>query len=868
MEQFSMATRYDASQTESKWYSRWEEAGLFAPDGDASKPVYSITIPPPNITGSLHMGHALVYSVQDMLGRYQRLRGKRVLILPGQDHAGIATQSVVDKQLRKEGTSAAQIGREKFVERVWEWRKESGDTIIYQFRTLGMAFDWSRLRFTLDERYAQAVLKVFIDWFERGLIFRGKRVVNWDPKLQTSVSDIETLRDVRRGKLYHIRYPFEDGSGEVVIATTRPETMLADVAVAVHPSDTRYKGLIGKHLILPLVGRRIPLIEDIYPDPAFGTGAVKITPAHDPNDYQVGIRHELDMPVILDPRARISLEGPYFGLDRNEARRQIVRDLEQQGFLVKVEDHDVPLTISDRSGEVIEPLLSEQWFCDQPKLAQRVIDAAKSGEVEFFPERYQRIFLDWMENIREWCVSRQLWWGHRIPIYYTEEGEAFAALSWDEAQQKAGDKKKIVRQDEDVMDTWFSSGLWPFATLGWPEQTDDLATFYPTSVLVTDRNIINLWVARMMMMGYDLTGQKPFAHVAITATVMREDGRRMSKSLGTGIDPMEVIEAIGADALRWTLLSQSGENQEIRYAERKTEEARNFANKIWNATRFVLMNVEATPEEPKELEPIDKWLLSRLYATEQTVRSAYDSYNLQEAGQALYRFFWSNVCDWYLEISKSRLQDETKRSTPQWVLLTSFDAFLKMLHPVMPHLTEELHSHLPLRNKSELLMGAQWPELPSRFQQPQVEAEVERVFEVTVALRALRAILDIAAMRPVPIAYYEGDLGAGADVLASQAWVQELRRGRPEGEKFISASAAGVDLHLPVTGLIDAPKLMADLERDEKKLTAEKEQCEQRLSNPSFVDRAKPEAVEKERTRLAELEARLESIRRRRELFD
>jgi valyl-tRNA synthetase len=866
MEQFSMATRYDASQTESKWYARWEESGLFAPDGDLTKPVYSITIPPPNITGSLHMGHALVYSIQDMLGRYQRLRGKRVLILPGQDHAGIATQSVVDKQLRKEGSSAAQIGREKFVERVWSWRKESGDTIIRQFRTLGLAFDWSRLRFTLDEQYADAVLKVFIDWFERGLIFRGKRVVNWDPKLQTSVSDIETIRDVRRGKLYHVRYPFEDGSGYVEIATTRPETMLADVAVAVHPSDTRYRGLIGKLLILPLVGRRIPLIEDIYPDPAFGTGAVKITPAHDPNDYQVGIRHDLEMPVILDPHARISMEGPYFGLDRNEARRQIVHDLEEQGFLVKIEDYDVPLTISDRSGEVIEPLLSEQWFCDQPKLAQRVIDAARNGEVGFFPERYQRIFLDWMENIREWCLSRQLWWGHRIPVYYTETEEPVAAMSWEEAQRKAGDRK-IVRQDDDVLDTWFSSGLWPFATLGWPAETEDLKAYYPTSVLVTDRNIINLWVARMMMMGYDLTGQKPFSDVAITATVMREDGRRMSKSLGTGIDPMDVIAAVGADALRWTLLSQSGENQEIRYAERRTEEARNFANKIWNATRFVLMNVTSAPNEPKELEPIDRWLLSRLYSTEQTVRTAYDGYNLQEACQALYKFFWGNVCDWYLEISKSRLQDEAQRSTPQWVLLTCFEAFLKMLHPVMPHLTEELYSHLPLAGKGELLMASRWPELPERFHEPTVEAEVERVFEVTVALRALRAALEIPAMRAIPVAYYEGDLGAGVSIVSSQAWVEELKPGKPEGEKFISAPATGVVLHVPITGLIDAPKLLADMERDEKKLTAEKAGCEQRLGNPSFVERAKPEAVEKERARLADIEARLASIASRRELL-
>ncbi|WP_227625092.1 valine--tRNA ligase [Fimbriimonas ginsengisoli] len=862
-----MPTRYDASSTEAKWYERWEAAGLFQPDPDSSKPVYTITIPPPNITGSLHMGHALCYPLQDLLGRYRRMRGDSVLILPGQDHAGIATQSVVDKQLRKEGSSAAHIGREKFVERVWEWRKESGDTILNQFRALGCAFDWSRSRFTLDPAYHDAVLKVFVDWFERGLIFRGKRVVNWDPKLKTSVSDIETERQVIRGKLYHVRYPFADGSGHVVIATTRPETMLADVAVAVHPSDKRYEGLVGKTLILPLVNREIPLVADMYPDPAFGTGAVKITPAHDANDYQVGVRHNLPMPVILDETAHISMEGPYFGMDRNEARKAIVADLEAGGFLEKIDDHEIAVVISDRSKEVIEPLLSEQWFCDQPKLAEPVIDAVKRGEVKFHPERYEAIFLAWMENIREWCISRQLWWGHRIPVWYTAEGEAFAGLNQEDAQRKAGDKP-LVRQDDDVLDTWFSSGLWPFATLGWPENTADLKRFYPTSTLVTDRNIINLWVARMMMMGYDLTGEKPFSDVVIYATVLREDGRRMSKSLGTGIDPMEIINTLGADALRYTLLSQTGENQDLRYSERKTEEARNFANKIWNATRFVLMNVDQTPQEPSNLEPVDQWLLSRLSQTEAEVRAAYDGYDEQGACQALYRFFWGDVCDWYIEVSKPRLNDETQRQTPQWVLLQAFDAFLKMLHPVMPHLTEELYSHLPIGDKAPFLMSAPWPVLPDSFRQPEAEATIERVFEATRTLRALRAGLDLAAMKPVPVAYYEGDLGGAEQVLASQAWVEELRRGRPpEGERFVSAAAAGIDVHLPITGLVDVEKLLGTIDREVAKREAEVTKLEAQLLNPQFIERAKPEAIEKLRANLDEHQAALARLRERRALF-
>jgi valyl-tRNA synthetase len=870
MDLSAMPTRYDATATESKWYARWEAAGLFAPAADETKPVYCVTIPPPNITGSLHMGHALCYPLQDMLGRFERLRGKRVLILPGQDHAGIAAQSVVDKQLRKEGSSAAQIGREAFVERAWAWRRESGDTILNQFRALGCAFDWSRSRFTLDEGYAEAVLRVFIDWFERGLIFRGKRVVNWDPKLQTSVSDIETERAMVKGKLYHIRYPYADGSGHVVIATTRPETMLADVAVAVHPSDERYKDKVGQKLILPLVGRDIPLIADLYPDPEFGTGAVKITPAHDPNDYQVGVRHGLEMPVILDARARVTAPGPYEGMDRKEAREAIVADLEAQGFLEKIEDHDIALVISDRSKDVIEPLLSEQWFCDQPKLAQPVIEAVRRGEVKFTPERYRDIFLAWMENIREWCISRQLWWGHRIPVYYTEDGEAFAALSWDDAQAKAGDKP-IVRQDDDVLDTWFSSGLWPFATLGWPERTADLETFYPTSTLITDRNIINLWVARMMMMGYDLVGAKPFGDVMIYATVLNEKGQRMSKSLGTGVDPMGVIETLGADVLRYTLLSQTGENQDIRYSDRKNEESRNFANKIWNATRFVLMNVEEVPTRPSEFATVDRWLLSRLAATEAAVRSGYEAFDIQSVCQELYRFFWGDVCDWYIEVSKSRLSDPAERATPQWVLLTAFDAFLKMLHPVMPHLTEELYSFLPrLSAESEgagFLMSSAWPDDLEQFRDEDAESRVERVFEAVRTLRALRASLDIPAMRTIPAAYYEGDLGPEAAILRSQAWIEDLRAGKPEGERALSATAGGIEVHLPITGLVDVDKLLAGLDREEAKLTEDRDKLAARLENPQFVERAKPEIIERDRALLAELESKLEKVAERRRLF-
>ena len=859
-----LSTRYDASSVESKWYQAWQDAGLFKPGlGDRR---YTITIPPPNITGSLHMGHALCYGLQDLLGRYKRLRGYSVLILPGQDHAGIATQSVVTKQLKKEGVEAFQIGRDKFVERVWQWRTESGDTILRQFRSLGCAFDWDRERFTLDDRYVQAVLKVFIEWYEKGLIYRGLRVVNWDPILKTSVSDIETERRVTRGKLYHIRYPFKDNSGHLTIATTRPETMLADVAVAVHPKDKRYTELIGKTLVLPLVGRELPLIADEYPDPEFGTGAVKITPGHDANDFEVGQRHKLETLVVFDETAKVNdLGGAYKGLDRVKARERIVADLEEQGFLERTEDHEIALVVSTRSNEPVEPMASEQWFVSQTQLAAPAIKAVTEGRVRFVPERYTSVYLDWMNNIRDWCVSRQLWWGHRIPVYYTEDDAPFAALSWEDAQKKAGDKK-IVRQDEDVLDTWFSSGLWPFATLGWPEQTDDLKAHYPTDVLVTARDIIYLWVARMMMMGLDFVKEVPFRDVYIYATVLTEDGKRMSKSLGTGVDPMDVIGTKGADALRYTLFSQTGYNQDIRYSDRRTEEARNFCNKIWNASRFVFMNLEGYEHaRPQQLQVVDEWILSRLARTERTVRESYEAYDVQSACQALYQFFWSELCDWYIEISKGRLADPSLRHAPQWVLVTCLDAFLRMMHPVMPHITEEVYSHLPVPGKSALLMQATWPEQAGTVNE-RAENLVESWLETTRALRALRAELGLAAMKAVSAAYYEGDLGDGAAVVAGQAWIEDLRKGRPEG-KFVSTSIPGIDLHVPTEGLIDEPSELLRIAGQIAKTEQELTKLEQRLNNPQFVERAKPEVVEKERATANDLRDVIAKLESRKKLF-
>ncbi len=868
MNLIELPTRYDASTVEQKWYSLWESSGLFEPHSDPARPIYSITIPPPNITGSLHMGHALCYPIQDALGRYRRLRGDSVLVLPGQDHAGIATQSVVAKQLKSEGQNPAAMGRDAFVERVWEWRKESGDTILQQLRRLGCAFDWTRQRFTLDDDYASAVIRVFVDWFDRGYVYLGERVVNWDPVLETSVSDIETERVVTKGKLFHVRYPFADGSGHLVVATTRPETMLGDVAVAVHPSDKRYTALIGNMLVLPLVGREIPLIADTYPDPEFGTGAVKITPAHDANDFEVGVRHNLPMPVIFDSKGKVNeLGGVYSGFDRREARKRIVADLEAAGLLERVDDHEIALTVSERSGEPIEPMLREEWFVKQAEFAELASKVVTGDQIRFIPDRYKGIFLEWLGELRDWNVSRNLWWGHRIPVYYAEDGTFTAAVNQQEAAKKLG--KPIVRQDERVLDTWFSSGLWPFATLGWPNATEDLKAFYPTSALVTSREILFLWVARMVMMGLDFAKDIPFRDVYIYATVLTESGKRMSKSLGTGVDPMEIIESKGADALRYTLFSQTGYNQDIRYSEKRTDDARNFCNKIWNASRFIFMHCDEAPSKPDSLEDVDRWLLSRLAEAVNTARAAYDSYNLQEVCAILYRFFWNELCDWYIEVSKKRL--EAAELAPKWVLIQSLEAFLTMMHPIMPHITEEIYSHLPGEQKAEYLMSSDWPSPSEGNRDTAAEAKVERAFAITRAVRALRAEMGLSPGKAIPLIYLDGNCQGIDDIIQGQSWVQEVIFGKPpEGESCLYANDSGVEIHLPMGEEMDANRTAGELERLTKELASidlDVVALANRLSNPQFVERAKPEIVADVRNQMTELTDRRAKLEERKRLF-
>jgi valyl-tRNA synthetase len=858
----TLSTRYDPKQVEQKWYTRWEQNGLFAPRGEGEP--YCITIPPPNVTGSLHMGHALCYSVQDVLGRWMRMQGRQVLILPGMDHAGIATHKVVEAQLKTEGLNRFDMGREAFVERVWQWKEESGGTILRQFKRLGFAFDWSRERFTMDAAYHDAVLDVFIDWFQRGLIYRGKRVVNWDPGLRTSVSDIEMHDEVRHGKLYHVRYPFEDGSGSITIATTRPETMLADVAVAVNPKDARYVGLVGKKVILPLVRCAIPLIADEYPDPEFGTGAVKITPAHDPNDFLVGQRMGLDfndpkqVPVCIGEDGRIHFPGsPYDGLDRFEARKRIVADLEAEGYLEKVEDYDIPLKISDRSGQVIEPLLSEQWFCSMHSLAAPAIVAVRSKKIKFTPERYSDVYLRWMEDIRDWCLSRQLWWGHRIPIYYDDECKPIAAKSEADAMAIAGGP---VTQDPDVLDTWFSSALWPFATLGWPEKTDDLAKFYPSNVLVTARDIIYLWVARMIMDGLDRVDEIPFHDVYIYATVLTEDGKRMSKSLGTGLDPLEYIDSFGADAMRFALLIQTGHNQEIRFGEKRIEEARNFCNKIWNASRFALMHLNG--EAPSKIAPErleDKWILSRMSFCGASVEAALREYNMMEACKALHDFFWSEFCDWYIELAKHRL--ESGEAAPRAIIRNILDRFCKWAHPFMPHITDEIWHMLPGVDPDAFLDYSDWPVGGERDES--AESEMARNQEIVRAIRSLRQDAGITPKQTLPLLFASGD-NFDAEIVRSQTWFGNIDRSTPEGAS-VGTVAEGVEFKLPLAGLIDKGKELARLDREEEKISRDLDSTLRRLNNPEFTHRAKPEVVQRDRQTAADLQEKLAKLAERRD---
>ncbi|KGK91218.1 valyl-tRNA synthetase [Desulfosporosinus sp. HMP52] len=868
-----MATAYDSSSVESKWYQYWEENGFFHEEVNMEKPMFSIVMPPPNVTGALHLGHAMDSTIQDILTRFKRMQGFNTLWVPGTDHAGIATQAKVEGQLAKEGTSRHELGREKFLERVWDWKAQYGGRITQQLRRLGSSCDWERERFTMDEGCSKAVREAFVDLYSKGLIYRGNYIVNWCPKCHTTISDIEVEHNDRDGNLYHLRYPVKDSDEALVVATTRPETMLGDTAVAVHPEDERYRHLIGKTLILPLMDREIPIIADDYVDQEFGTGAVKITPAHDPNDFEMGLRHNLPQIIVMDKDAKMNeFAGKYQGMDRFEARKAVVADLKDSGVLVKIDPHAHAVGECYRCTTIIEPLVSKQWFVKMEPLAKPAIEVVRDGRLEFVPERFDKIYLGWMENIRDWCISRQLWWGHRIPVWYCEKcGAEICAKEDPSGCPTCGSEN--LRQDPDVLDTWFSSGLWPFSTLGWPEKTPELEKFYPTSVLVTGRDIIFFWVARMIFMAMEFMKEVPFPKVMIHGLVLDAQGRKMSKSLGNGVDPIEVIEQYGADTLRFMLITGNTPGNDLRFHPERLEATRNFSNKIWNASRYVLLNLEDYQEGPRgELALADRWILTRYASTVENVTKALENFDLGEAGRLLYEFIWNEFCDWYIELTKPRLynkEDVLARHTAQSVLLEVLEGTLRLLHPFMPFLTEEIWQNFPVAGKS--IMTQPWPEIPA-YQDTVAEGNMTLLMEAIKAIRNIRAEMKVAPGQKVEIIMLAADKNQRAVLENGKADILKLAGGAsvelfeslPEKpSQSASAVLGGVEIYLPLKGMMDLGKEIARLEKEISLAIQEQQVLETKLNNPGFTNKAPAPVVAKERERLEALLVRKVTLEER-----
>ena len=857
---------YEPQEVEDRLYAHWEELGCFKADNKSKKEPFTVVIPPPNVTGQLHMGHAMDETIQDILIRYKKLRGYETLWLPGTDHAGIATQIKVEEMLRKEGLTRYDLGREAFLERVWAWKEKYGSTIINQLKKLGSACDWSRERFTMDEGCSAAVRKVFVDLYEKGLIYQGNRIINWCPNCKTALSDVEVEYTEKEGRLWHIEYKVKDSDEVVVCATTRPETMLGDTGIAVNPNDKRYTHLVGKTAILPLVGREIPIFADDYVEMEFGTGCVKVTPSHDPDDFEMGQRHGLDFILVIDENGRMTEGcGKYAGMDRYEARRAIVEDLEAQGLLRKVEELPHNVGVCYRCGTDVEPMTSTQWFVKMKPLAQPAIEAVRKGDIRFVPSRFENTYFNWMENVRDWCISRQLWWGHRIPAFYCDTcGKMFVSR---EDLTVCPDCGAPVRQDEDVLDTWFSSALWPFSTLGWPEKTDDLAYFYPTSTLVTGYDIIFFWVARMIFSGLEHMGQKPFSDVLIHGLVRDAQGRKMSKSLGNGVDPLEIIKLYGADALRFTLITGNSPGNDTRFSADKVEAARNFANKIWNASRFVLMNleVENTALPPlSQLEPEDKWILSKMNRLVEEVTENLESYDLGVALSKLYDFFWDSFCDWYIELCKARLfaEDDNPQAklTAQSVLAHVLFVALRLLHPFMPFITEELYLSLPHEKTS--IMFESWPKPDDALRFSADEADMEKIMGAINAIRARRSEMNVPPSRRAAlfIETKEHDLfAAGIPFFQRLAGISEVSFEQPPAD-VVTIVTDGARLFIPLGDLVDFGAELARLQNEKKKLHKEIERAGSKLNNPGFLAKAPAEVVEEEKTKLGKFTAMLEKV--------
>lgn len=861
-----LASKYDPKDVEDRLYAKWEKNGYFRAGDDPRKENFSIVIPPPNVTGQLHMGHALDETMQDILVRWKRMQGYNVLWQPGTDHASIATEVKLVEQLAKEGLTKEEIGRDAFMERAWAWKEKYAGRIIEQLKKLGASCDWDRTRFTMDEGLSKAVEKVFIYLYEKGLIYKSSKIINWCPECGTSISDAEVEYEDQPGFFWHIRYPYKDGSGSIEIATTRPETLLGDTAVAVNPEDDRYKDSVGKLLVLPLVGREIPVIADDYVDREFGTGAVKITPAHDPNDFEVGLRHHLEQICILNDDGTIGNKGgKYAGMERYAARKAIVKDLEEQGFLVSVEPHSHHVGTHDRCHTVVEPMVKPQWFVKMDELAKPAIDVLKNGELNFYPERYGKIYLHWMENIRDWCISRQLWWGHRIPAYYCPECGHMVVAS-EKPRQCPECGCKVMNQDEDCLDTWFSSALWPFSTLGWPEETEEFKRYYPTSALVTGYDIIFFWVARMVFSGLEYTGKCPFKDVLMHGIVRDSQGRKMSKSLGNGIDPLEVIDQYGADALRFMLVSGNAPGNDMRYYDEKVEACRNFANKIWNATRFILMNQkEELPQElsAQELTAADRWILSKVNTLAAQVTESMNKYDLGIAADKLETFFWEEFCDWYIEMVKARLYAEPcpDRTAAMWTLWTVLGCALRLLHPFMPFITEELYSYI--RPEEETIMYAAWPQYREDWSFPQDAEEVEAMKEAIRGIRNVRTQMNVPPKQKAEVIFVSEDAHTrsiferGASFLAPLAFASEVKV--QENTDGISETAVSIPLQkaaafIPLEQLVDLDKERARLQKENARLEQEISRTSKKLSNAGFVSKAPAAVVEEERKKLAKYE--------------
>lgn len=855
-----MQTKYEPQKFEKEIYKNWEEGGYFKAMVNENKKPFTIVMPPPNITGKLHLGHALNNTIQDIIIRYKRMQGYEACWIPGTDHASISTEAKVVEKIKNEGKSKDELGRDKFLEECWDWTEEYGGTIKRQLRTVGVSCDWDRDSFTMDKNLTRAVRKVFKKMYDEGLIYRGNRIVNWDPEAKTALSDAEVYHKDQEGHLWYIKYFFEDSDDFITIATTRPETMLGDLAVAVNPEDERFKDKIGKNLILPLVGRKIPLIEDSYVDMEFGTGCVKITPSHDPNDFEVGKRHKLGQCVVIDEGAKIKEGyGKYSGLDRYDARKLMIEDLEKENLLVKTETIEHAVGYSERTNVVIEPLISKQWFVKMEDLAKDAIEVYKNGDLNLIPDSLGKTYMNWLENIRDWCISRQLWWGHRLPVFYTEDGEII--VSEDDPDENGYLDGKKVTQEEDTLDTWFSSALWPFATLGWPEETEDYKYFFPTDILVTGYDIIFFWVIRMVFSSLYNTNKTPFDHVLFTGLIRDPQGRKMSKSLGNGVDPIDVVNKYGADALRFTIITGNSPGNDMRYDEKRIVASRNFANKLWNATRFVLMNVDENDDiefKNLDLSLEDKWILKRLNNVVEEVSKNLDKYEIGLAASRIEDFIWEEFCDWYIEFAKERLNsdDENKKATVKKVLLYVLKDMISLLHPFMPFITEEIYKQLP--NKKDMLIVEDWPQVRDDFNFDDEARVVDGAIEAIKAIRNQRQTLNLGSKTRQDLIIYSSDENTrnfleilkGQFVNLSKSGEISIISEDKEVEDAVSLIFNDFKIYIPLENLIDYDKERKRLKDEIKKLESEIKRAEGKLNNQGFVSKAPEAVVNEEREKL------------------